>query len=381
VINNILKIKKNLITQNSLLLIYFLFLFIHTLHIGENKTLLFGYIASISAMLIHVLHKQRVNKKGIYIIVFFFLSFSLYLKVDFNYLISQLKYWVYLIPLIIVPFICNIKDFNDILCRACRFTLILSVFLYFLGVGIDTGYGFPRMHGLLSEPSALSLPISIVLLNGILYKKKIYIMLSLFCMLLTGSLMTMIITLFSYLMYLFIIRRLYSRVLLTGVFLIFLWALFTLINYLAQLGTYPSISRLQQGIVFIQSRGENGHNPRFFSVLEVIAYSKENSYLIGQGINGAEHYIQATGNLRDLNLWLEILLSFGLIGMGAFFIFMLLFVVFNKHVFRSHEAIVLSSITVYCFLNSAQGIVFQSLFFVVLIKVLSNERQECLRSC
>jgi hypothetical protein len=371
-INNIQKRKIYLITPNMLLFIYFLFLFVHTLHMGANKTLLFGYLVSICTLLLYVLNKQRVNKKGGYVLLFLFLSFFLYLKSDLNYINSQLKYWVYLVPLIIVPFICNSKDFNSILCKACLLTLIISVSLFILGIGIDTGYGFPRMHGLLSEPSALSLPISVVLLNGIFYKKKKYILISLFCILLTGSLMTVIITFFSYLMYLFITRRLLSRVLLTAVFLFFLWSLFILIDYLAQLGTYPSISRLQQGIVFIQTFGANGHNPRFFSVLEVISYIQENNFLYGGGINGAEKYIEVTSNLRDLNLWLEILLSFGIVGTALFFVFLLVYVFFNKYVFSKDEAIILSSITVYCFLNSAQGIVFQSLFFIILFQVLSR---------
>ncbi|MCJ8319612.1 MAG: hypothetical protein MJK12_08255 [Colwellia sp.] len=360
------------ITPKFFLFFYFLFLFVHTLHIGDNKTLLFGYIVSIFTLLLYIVSKQELDKRGGYVLLFLFISFFLYVRVDSGYILSQFKYWVYLVPLLIAPFICHNKDFNLLLCKACKLTLIFSIFLFILGVGIDNGYGFPRMHGLLSEPSALSFPISVVLLNGVFYKKRTYILLSFVCILLTGSLMTMIITLFSFLMYMFITRGLFVRVLFIGIFVVLLLALLMLINYLAELGTFPTISRLQQGLIFIQSFGASGHNPRFFSVLEVISYINDTNVLFGGGINGAEKYIEVTNNLRDLNLWLEMLLSFGVVGTGAFFIFLLFFVFLNKRKFCYHDAILLSSITVYCTLNSAQGIVFQSLFFIILIQVLTR---------
>ncbi len=364
---------KLVIKPHSLLFFYFLFLFIHTLHIGDSKMLLFGYILSILTVLLYIVKVQRLNKIGQYVLYFLLLSFYFYVNADISYIQSQIKYWIYLLPLLIVPFICDTNKFNQLLCKACMFTLIISIPLFLIGIGVDRGYGFPRMHGLLSEPSALSFPISVVLLNGIFYKRKSLIFGSLFCILLTGSLMAFVITLFSVLMCMFITRNIFIRLFLIAIFSLLFFVLLSLINYLAGLGTFPSISRLQQGIVFIQSFGASGHNPRFFSVLEVISYVQDTNVLFGSGINGAEKYINVTGNLRDLNLWLEMLISFGVVGISVFFLFMIGAVFLSKRVFTHSEAIILSSITVYCFLNSAQGIVFQSLFFIILIQVLSRK--------
>ncbi len=367
--------KHNLVIQpHYFLFFYFLFLFVHTLHIGNSKTLLYGYVVSILSMLLYLVKVQRLNIRGQYVFYFILFSFYFYLNTDITYVQSQIKYWVFLIPLFVAPFICDTKKFNQLLCLVCVLTLLLSIPLFLIGVGVDRGYGFPRMHGLLSEPSALSFPISVVLLNGIFYKKKVYIIGSLFCIILTGSLMAMVITLFSVLMCMFITKKLFVRLILIAIFSILLLVLLWLINYLAGLGTFPSISRLQQGIVYIQSFGASGHNPRFFSVLEVVSYVEQTDFLFGSGINGAEQYINVTGNLRDLNLWLEMLISFGVVGVGVFFLFLLVAVFLNKRIFTYPEAILLSSITVYCFLNSAQGIVFQSLFFIILIQILSRKR-------
>lgn len=376
-----IKSRKNfVITPDVFLAVYFLLLFIHTLHIGSNKLLLFGYIGSVFTAVIYLVNKQRIHKTALLIPLFCCLTFYLYLQPTLGYSISQLKYWIYLFPLVVIPYICNSHDFNKVFCKVCILTLVVSIFLFFVGIGVDKGYGFPRMHGLLSEPSALSIPISIVALNGIFYKKLWYVALSFFTMLLAGSLMVIIITFAACLMYLFIRRTLLSRMLLSGLFVIFIWALYSLISYLAQLGTYPSISRLHQGLIFIESFGVSGHNPRFYSVLEIISYIKKTNFLFGGGINAAEQYVQQTGNLRDLNLWLEIVVSFGVVGVFTFILLLLVFVFFTPRVFSRSESILLSTIVVYCFLNSAQGIVFQSLFFIILIQVLKKEKPKCLRN-
>jgi len=364
--------KGNKITSSFILFIYFIFLFIHTLQIEGNKTLLFGYILSILTSFLYLLHKSKINKNSMYTCLFIFSSFFLYLTPDIGYVLNQFKYWIYLFPLLVIPFITSTYKFNLILSESCFVTLILSLFLFCIGIGIDNGYGFPRMHGLLSEPSALSFPISIVLLNGVLYKKKVFAIISLVCLLLTGSLMAILITTFTFLMFIFITRKVIKRIFITVGIVCFIWFSIFLIEYLAQLGGYSSVTRLHQGILFIESMGTNGYNPRFFSVLEVFNYIKDNSFLFGLGINGAESYVNYTGNLRDLNLWMEILLAFGVIGTGLFFLLICIFIFFSKNIFDKDEAILLSTITVYCFLNSAQGIVFQSLFFIILMQVFKR---------
>lgn len=356
----------------SVCFLYFFFLFIHTFNYGGNKLNLYGFLVSITVILIGSIYKGSLNKVFIPLYTVTFVVIAFYISNSPHFVVSQLKYFLYLIPIVILPYFVSIQVFYNIFVKACLVVLAISILFFILNVGVDRGYGFPRMHGLLSEPSALSLPISIVLIHGLVIRSIKYILLGLVALFLSGSLMGGVILLFSIILMRILKASRIRRVILVTFFTLIIIALFHTIKYLALNDGGLIVSRLYDGLVYIVSFGENGYNPRFDSILSILKYSVEHNWLFGQGINAGEIYVQETGNLRDLNIWMEILLSFGLVGLFLFFSFLFKFLILNKNRFNNVEASLIAVITCYTFLNSAQGIVFQSLFFIIILVVKNS---------
>ncbi|EKL5292693.1 hypothetical protein HJ024_09425 [Vibrio parahaemolyticus] len=220
------------------------------------------------------------------------------------------------------------------------------------------------MQGFLSEPSAWGGFASVLLLSGVYYRSYFNIALFTLLIALTMSPMTMLVCLFSLLIY--TITRLPNILR----FLTYGLILFTVAVSIYSLLTISfdniPLRRLSEGVLYIVTLGEQGYNPRFEVMMNMVNFLIEREHIyFGYGVNQSWFFEQEMNSISSFNLWMEWLFSFGLIGLIGYGL-VSLFILFKRYG-NPHIKILLISFYSYTLLNSAQGITIQIIFYVFLI--------------
>ncbi len=355
------------IKQISLWLFVTLTLF-HTVRTSSLHFHLYGFIFAI-AMLVLVQLCNPIKKNTLISLGFVCLIFASYIKYALG-TTSQIKYIFYLLPLCFIPFNYTRYDLYYVTSKVFYIYSLFSIVLFFVGIGVESGYGISRLQGLLSEPSAFSLLAVFNFLNFLYLRKLKYLFVAVLLAFLVKSLMLLVCLFASVFIYLALMKGSFFRV---SLFIIFIFSCFGMYEFLVFLnGVYDNVllSRLVSGLQYIVTWGELGHNPRFYTVIAISDYYKDN-FLFGKGFNAAEFYVNDTGNLRDFNIWFEMFASFGLIGALSIFI-LLIFLLLTGPIFskEKYTSVMFVSYLVYCSLNSAQGIVFQQMFLCVFVMII-----------
>jgi len=303
--------------------------------------------------------------------------FFLYLPINPASTTGQLRFILFLSPALIIPFYYDYSELSEAFIRVCIFTLLLSILLFYCGIGVSDTYGESnmRMQGLLSEPSAMAIIIAPVFLCGIAYKRIQLLMLSIAGMFLSLSPTVVFVSLASLIVYLFsgVKSFLYKVILAVLITIIFIAFIYILKTGGGDFQGYFVLGRLFDGILNIITLGEAGYNPRFSQSMKMIELlSEKGGVWFGLGFNSADILEE-----RALSLLFEMLFSFGAIGL-LILILTVLYIIFNSSPSKNFN-IAFSSLFVYCFANSAQGITIQILLFILIIcffnkKHLAKER-------
>lgn len=350
----------------------------HTFRYGSIKFPIFGFMFGLVVFVLMFIANFSINKKSL--ISLFVLVLLLVSNFNINTTnLYQIKYFLYLIPITLLAFSYTRIDLYKAFKVIAYYYSIMSIFLFHLGIGREDGYGSPRMHGFLSEPSAFTLLGTIVFVSFLATRQKKLLILSFLIVLYCQSLTLMVSLFLSFFLYLLVSVKVHYRIIIFSVSIVTIILSYYFLLYLADVYSNENLDRLVTGLQYIVTLGENGHNPRFKSVIEIINYVSNNQFWFGQGLNAGELYVNDTGNLRDLNFWLELQLAFGMFSVIFVFSIVLFKYLFSKEntECRYFNAIFISFLC-YCSLNSAQGIVFQQFFIILLIMLFlrNNTRMQ-----
>jgi hypothetical protein len=362
--------------KQACLLAYFAGLFVFEISWGAASIQLYGYAASIMVCILVFMIERKICLKQIILFSLFIGIFYIYLPVNPMPIGQQIKYLLYLLPVAILPWIFDSHRFSRSYVNVCCFFLIFFLILFIVGVGHSTTYGMPRMQGLMSEPSALSILLSTVFLLAF-YKKSIYLLLAVVAAFFAAaSSMSVAVVLSSFAFYILLnMRSRAQRLAVIGVGL--LTALLSVSFILSMELNGFIFGRLVSGIKSVLTLGEEGYNPRMTAALAMIRVTSDlgASLIYGMGLNAAG-VMDELGVVRALSLPFEVYVSFGLLGL-ALYVLSLLWVLCFYRSADSYFKIAFSSVASYVLLNSAQGIVFQTLYFILFIYAMRRARVNC----
>ncbi|NYU20930.1 hypothetical protein BBM43_18325 [Vibrio parahaemolyticus] len=362
-------LRKNINRISCVKLSGFLFVFgitINTFKTGTYDFLLYGYIITLFTSFFLLFKFKYIKRSSILFFLFLLFVCFIYPLVFVQSIPNELsfKYLFMLSPLLFIPFYFDNEELGRVMVKYINIYSLLSVSLFFFGIGVDYGYGAPRMQGFLSEPSAWGGFASVLLLSGVYYRSYFNIALFTLLIALTMSPMTMLVCLFSLLIY--TITRLPNILR----FLTYGLILFTVAVSIYSLLTISfdniPLRRLSEGVLYIVTLGEQGYNPRFEVMMNMVNFLIEREHIyFGYGVNQSWFFEQEMNSISSFNLWMEWLFSFGLIGLIGYGL-VSLFILFKRYG-NPHIKILLISFYSYTLLNSAQGITIQIIFYVFLI--------------
>ena len=363
-------INVSLIRKKTLLFLSILGIFFNTFSVG-NEFPIYGYFFFVTGSLILFFFQGSVYKSQFIYFIFLSFVFLLYLPINPALGFSQISFFLLLLPMFIIPWLFSANDLSSSIIVASFWLLILFNFLFFLGVGVNYSYGAPRMQGLMSEPSAIALPSTIIILMGLLSNRKHYTFVGFLSVVMSGSLISIITPFLAILLY-FVISRASNFLRFTATCFLF-FAFLGFLQFIIWLPFEQSlISRLQSGILSILSWGQSGYNPRLDYVLGLISYLLDSeSFIFGFGLNSASIInIEDHGFRRTFSLPFEILFSFGVLGFLVFVAANLLVIYISKENLKVNVAF--ASLFSYCWVNSAMGITLQILYISILIMMVKN---------
>ena len=264
-------------------------------------------------------------------------------------------------------------------------SVYLSIILFFLHIGIDLGYSIPRMQGLLSEPSAQALPISVTLLysmsrNG--YKRILMICVSLLAIYLTKSPTVFIVSFISLFFYFISFKQRLIQIIIFLFLLLLIYHSLDILEWIDLFIDNSTLTRVIDGFISIKTLGQVGYNPRVIGIMQFFKDVTETPFIfyLGRGLDSATSYYLNKGTLRyTYNLPSEIMFSLGIVGVFFYITFILIIL---KTMLKSYiSRILFISILVYTTLNSAMGISYQifmyiyfSYMFQILLRNIYNER-------
>lgn len=272
------------------------------------------------------------------------------------------------VPLFLVGLIFPPQITHRLLEAVCQHVLVFYVFIYSLpmDLGVDYSYGYSRLQGFLSEPSALALPVAILGLAAV-RRKSIFSLALVATVTYLAKSPTVMVILATCLLLLVLIRINFLAILLSAFSALlllpytyvrsqFLTILISLVEMLRDMGM--PLYRVQQGLLFVQSAGEVGRNTRFDNNFFESGYF---SYW-GHGLN---NFFEE--DLRDWNFHLELMYGVGGIGWGLCIVWI---VTVLARAGRRNDLqwlfLVTLSVFVYVSLNSAMGLAFHGVFFLML---------------
>jgi len=354
---------------------FIFFIFVSKLYLSAGSTApLYGFVISNVIALIILYHQKKLYFGQIFLLfggLFLLLTYAYVNPSDF---VDQLKFLALMVSLLIIPFYYSKEYISKVFLSICVMVLVLSITLFFLGIGVSDTYGVSnyRMQGLLGEPSAMAVIIAPVFLQGLFFKRYLLLTLSIVGMILTLSPTVVFVSIMSLLVYFFwgIKPRAIKWVALVATVLFVILLVYGA-NNSSLSNPDPGgfvIGRLYDGILNIITLGEVGYNPRFKQSFEIILYLIDTNYIWhGFGISAGSVLEE-----RALSLPFEILFSFGLTGVFIFIIISL-YVVFSQKESKNFK-IAFSSLLVYCMTNSAQGITIQILLLILFVVFFREKR-------
>lgn len=361
--------------KECLLDILILFSLISTLLISGVEHNLHGNLIMIAVSIFYiVLFLQHIKLKEFEI---FFILFFIVLVFCYGYIhpkfSDSIKSLLYLFPFILFLH----KDTNlveRLQTIVIKFAM-LCIILFFLRIGVDSAYGAKRMQGLMSEPSAFAFCSSLLLVNFLETKKKLPLFLTFICIIMTKSPTVMLVTVGTFFLYLFFKQNLLMKVLIATIALILLLNLQSICIFLYDKTEIYSFNRLALGMEALSSLGKGGYNPRLFTVFYIFDSFNDTDLftkLFGMGWASQTYYFTSKGMMANICWWLDIYISFGLIGLSIFLV--ALFLSFLK--LRSQpnlEKYSFLAIFMYVLINTAMGIQLQLYFYALLLMILSSK--------
>lgn len=361
--------------KECLLDILILFSLISTLLVSEVEHNLHGNFIMIAISVFYiVLFIQYIKLKEFeicFILFFIALVFCYgYIHPKFSDSIKSLLY--------LFPFMLFLHKDSNLVERlqtiVIKFT-ILCIALFFLRIGVDSAYGAKRMQGLMSEPSAIAFCSSLLLVNFLLTKKKLPLFLTFICLLMTNSPTVMLVTAGTFFLYLFFKQNLFIKILIVTITLVLLLNLQNICIFLYDKTEIYSFNRLALGLEALSSFGKGGYNPRLFTVFYILdnfKYTDSFTKLFGIGWASQTYYFTSKGMLANICWWLDIYISFGLVGLSIFLI--ALFISFFKLKSQpSLEKYSFLAIFMYVTINTAMGIQLQLYFYALLLMIFSSK--------
>jgi len=287
-----------------------------------------------------------------------FTIFSLWSVITNEFAFFTFKYLLLLLPALIIPLVISLERYSQTLINLAIFSTILSIVLFLFNIGVDYSYGgYPRMQGFMSEPSAMSLPIGILLVYGVAIKNKYLIFLAFIALILSVSPTVIVVsTIILFIYYLSRLSLLKKIFLIIFLVLIIYFSIDILKIFLDLFPDVHILHRIYDGLIYAYTGGESGYNTR----LDKEYFFQDYISYFGYGLNTFP-----TG--RDWNIHFEVLYAFGLIGWSAF-----IFLSISTYLFLQKRqdikiVIVFLSVFIYASLNSAQGIVITIILYTYIM--------------
>jgi hypothetical protein len=375
-VRNIFDINKRISKKFKINLLFFLLFltFFSEIMISSNqKIFLHGYKIITGISLFLILYQGRVRKQALvfFAVILFWSGFYIFIHPNFLY---SIKFIFYLIPVFFIVTNYSIEDFCQVLVKVIEIYILMSFILFCIGIGVDRGYGLPRMQGLLSEPSAMALPLPLLFLSFFNAKKYFKLIVLLPCIFLTQSPTVYIVTFLSLLLYFFINSKKYTKIILIGFIILIFSNILNLLEILYLITNNHSISRLQRGIESISSFGTSGYNPRMRGMLVFFDDILANKlyFLFGGGLDSIS-VINSQRELSDMafnNIPVQVFTSFGITGFIVFIC--LVFLMLDFYSRRRFIMTIIIPVVIYTSINSAMGIQLQYLLFVLMVFMLRD---------
>ena len=370
------------ITVNKILNILFFCLFFNAIHFKDIHLYIPSHFLFSVFTIIPFFYFNKVYLLNV-IIFLGLVTFSIIYLLQYFILFDYFAYIIYLLPVLLLTSFASKDQFEDSLIHSIAFLVKMSILFYFLGFGHNYSYSFSRMQGFLSEPSALGYPISVFLLWGLCYtnKKKVFnILVGIFAIILSKSLIVYITTFFSLFLYNIFIsskKKAFLKVIILCLMIYYSIDILEFINSILNLST---LSRTIEGLRNIKTFGLVGYNPRFAGIMqfwEDVNVSKPILWF-GRGLNSATPFYLNKGTLRyTYNLPSEIIFSLGLTGLFVYIF--LLFLVLKFFGKTKKSKIIIYPLLVYTTINSAMGISFQIIFHIYIMYLVSFLFKKTLR--
>lgn len=363
------------ISKMGLMFLFVFFLFVNKISFSSGLRFpLYGQLVSAGILAVLVANYWQATRSAILFSVFsFFFVFIFYLFVTPISYLRYAQYWMYLLPLFVFPGLTTSKEFSNLLISVSKFSVFLFIALFFIGVGHSLSYGMPRMEGLMSEPSALALPLSITLVYSMFKRNYMLLVISIIGILLTRS-PTVGLVSFSSLLLVFVLmsnRKVKVVAIALSVTIMIAGYYLLVLSPPAVLLEIKFFDRLHVGLLSLITLGEAGYNPRVDLTIGIYDYYKDIwNPVFGLGPNAGDLMLQ-DGLKSFISLPFDVLLSYGLLGFVLYTISII--VVFFKRN-NLEEFICLSVLLVYTTINSAQGIFLQMLFLLLIIMKIFPSR-------
>jgi hypothetical protein len=354
--------------RDVLKLIMLIALFIFQVKLGVNEIPIFSYALTMAISTFLFIRNCSVNKN----IFIFGLIFSMIVLINGMKSISNvflaIKFLLMLSPAIFIVHVMPLEEFSGKILLAVKLVTIISILFYFIGIGVDTSYSFNRMQGFASEPSALALPVAILMLHSLINRSWGYFFLASLVGGLALSPTVLLVSLLSLIVYKFIYSSSMTKVFISLLAVSILFFGLDIVGFLAEhFSDIAIIRRINDGLLFAFSGGESGYNTR----LSYGYFFEEYQSTFGLGVN-----TYSGDRLRDWNIHLETIYAFGMFGWFLFIAFSLFVCRYLKSMHNFSLNIFLCAY-IYSSINSAQGIVFTIIvwtYFMYFLKSIKLRR-------
>lgn len=357
------------ISLSSLGVLFFILLGTHNLIVDDSVYKLYGgQIAVVLSTIIFLSYGRARHSQ----IASFILSYCVLIIYTFITPLSVIEYWrflFYLIPLFIIPWVFSLNTLIKVIFAAAFFLLISALFLYLMGIGASTGYGYTRLEGVMSEPSAVALPASLIFLYALKRKNALLLALSVVCGILSMSATVFFTAVTSLLIYTTMkARKSFTRA------IIFLAGTSSFISLLYAYSFHFAeskifiLKRIQTESQFIFSLGEEGYSRRGQAFFKIFDYFKDEwnpVYGIGLGASDLLNEVE----LGIIPLFIDIPISFGILGLIVYVSAIALFFLNSRN---DYANIIFSVFLVYTTINTASGIFFKIPLIMIIIAFLLN---------
>lgn len=342
--------------------------FVHEVNYGSIHLMLPGYLLAVAVSFAFFLLFNKINP-----IAFFCFCFIFFVSLCYGYshprFSDSIAYLAYLIPPLFLTSHYDLDQIASAFSRICEYYIILSMLFFIIGIGVDISYSSPRMQSLLSEPSAMALPISSLCIHYFLEKRWIRLLvLVLPAAYLCQSPTVYVSIMLCFCLFAFFKASFLLKVTLSGASL---FGLLNIVGIFQNLYTVTGkyiFKRMADGFQSVVSLGASGYNTRISGLMEFgkDVTTSPSVFLFGRGLDSASAYYEAKASLRlAYNFPSEILFSFGIIGFVI--LFLLLWNILHVRKNSKNASSFLFAIVSYTLINSAMGIQFQYLAFLILV--------------